>query len=64
MLLPGCEHVVLRESRELPTCEFCDVKLLLVLQPRTRLSYMQMGLAPWTCRTSLPAGTLSAGVKW
>ena len=50
MLLPGCESVALRESRELPRCDFCDVELLLVLQPRTRLSYMQMGSAPWTCR--------------
>ena len=50
MLLPGCVLVVLRESRELPRYEFCDVELLLVLQPRARLSYMQMGSAPWTCR--------------
>ena len=32
MLLPSCEPVVLRESRELPRWEFCDVELLLVLQ--------------------------------
>ena len=45
MLLPGCESVVLRESHELPGCEFCDVELLLLLQPRTRLSYCADGIS-------------------
>ena len=44
MLLPGRKPVVLRESRELLIYEFCDVELLLVLQPHTRLSYCADGI--------------------
>ena len=44
ILLSGCEPVALRESCELPGCEFCDVELLLVLQPHTRLSYSADGI--------------------